>query len=528
MKKHKNFIIISIIILFLDLIFISINYSRSKDTLNESILEHTKKEKESFNLVMTMSYRNMKQISKHFSRNDILNNLFLQGSKAVESEGGGTGGVKAQGIRKKILTIVEDDWNLMINEFQIRQFHYHLGPGSLSFLRVHKPNKFGDRMDDIRHTIVDTNLEHTPRTGFETGRVYSGLRSVVPIWAIDPETNKNVYVGALEVGTSFDQLLSILSNNSLVTSEFSVLLSKEHIKSSVWPEFYQTKMKKNKSIDYYLESTSTSRSNVEMLLENTNLSEDFKLNKVNIFQIDDKYITTDTIPFKDYISTKHPKSPPVGFVLISSDVTKLVNSFYASFYINILFSVIALLIIEVTLILLFQYEKKLKKISMHDYLTKLPNRNYFHEYSQTQLALAERKNEKLAILFMDLDDFKAINDGISHNAGDLVLKTISKRCSDFVRKNEFIARIGGDEFCMVIYGYKDDNELVGAAERLIKYCSNEIIIGDISIKQGISVGIARYPCDAMTLDKLVKKSDLAMYSVKKHKKGTFAFISDYL
>jgi len=524
MNKNKTFIIISVVVILLDLIFISINYNSSKSALSVSILELAKKEEANFKLVLATTYRSLSQTSMHFSQHEDLNELFLQGKKAVEEEGGSAGGIKAQETRQKILDIVKDHWDLMMHEFGFRQFQYHLGPGSLSFLRVHKPSKFGDRMDAVRHTVVDTNREKTSRTGFETGRVYSGLRSVVPIWSIDPETNKNVYVGALEIGTSFDQLLTILSKNSTAEADFSVLLNKEHIKQSVWPEFYQKKLEKSQRIDYFVESSTISILNIQSLLKNNIIPKNFQSNEVNVSLLNGQYLATYSFPFKDYIATKNAKSEPVGFVLISQDVTKQVDSFYHNFYINILLSLFGLIIIEITLLLLFKYESKLKKLAAYDYLTGLPNRSYFAEYAEMQLALAKRKNEKVAILFIDLDDFKAINDGISHNAGDLVLKTIAKRCKAFVRKNEFIARVGGDEFCMVIYGYQNDLELEEVAARLIAKCSDKIMINTLSIKQKISIGIARYPLDANSLDGLIKKADTAMYSVKENKKGTFAFI----
>lgn len=527
-SKNKKFIIITIVVILLDLIFVSINYDRAKNTLNESLIKFVKKEERAFNVALALTYRNLKLVSKYYSHNSTLNNLFREGKEAVEAEGGGAGGNRAKKIRNEILGIIERDWNLMSQEFQFKQFQYHLAPGSLSFLRVHEPNKFGDRMDNLRYIIVDTNLEKKSKIGFETGRVSSGLRAVEPIWSVDPKTNKNVYVGALEIGTSFAPLLSILTTNNSVKSNFTILLTKEHIKKHSWPGFHPEKMKQNQSRNYFIEANTTLDSDIQLFVDKSNLSINSNSQNVQFFQLNEKYIATYAIPFKDYVSTKDAKLPPIGFVFISSDVTDLVDKFHTGFYINILFAIITFLIIEVTLLLLFRYENKLKKSSLHDYLTKLPNRSYFKEYAQRQLALAERKKEKLAILFFDLDNFKGINDGISHEAGDFVLKTISTRCKEFIRRNEFIARIGGDEFCMVIYGYNDDLELKRAASRLIKSCSEEIILDGNSIKQGISVGIARYPIDATSLDELIHKSDIAMYSVKNNKKGSYAFISEHL
>jgi len=212
-NKKRIFIIISIVVFLLDLVFVAINYYSSKQALYTSLYENALEKQSDFKLTLSMVFRNMLQISQNYSQRNDLNQLFLVGKKAVEAEGGGTGGDKADIARKMLLSKVKPGWDDMTQHFRVRQLHYHLGPGSVSYLRVHKPSKYGDRMDNVRYTIVDTNAEKKSRTGFETGRVYSGLRGVSPVWTVDPETNQKVYVGALEVGASFEQILPLISNN---------------------------------------------------------------------------------------------------------------------------------------------------------------------------------------------------------------------------------------------------------------------------------------------------------------------------
>lgn len=167
--------------------------------------------------------------------------------------------------------------------------------------------------------------------------------------------------------------------------------------------------------------------------------------------------------------------------------------------------------------------KELEHLSTHDPLTGLPNRRYFEDYAKDKIAQGQRKNEKVAFLYIDLDGFKTINDDVSHQAGDLVLKTIAERFMGFVRQNELISRIGGDEFCMVVYGYNNITELEKIAERLIAKCTKTIITSGMEVSVGMSIGIAVYPDNGKTYNELISVADDTMYKVKKNKKGSYEF-----
>jgi len=164
-----------------------------------------------------------------------------------------------------------------------------------------------------------------------------------------------------------------------------------------------------------------------------------------------------------------------------------------------------------------------ENLASHDVLTGLPNRRYFMKYAEDKLSLAQRKGNKLALLYIDLDGFKAINDNISHQAGDKVLTTLGEKITNFVRKGEMVARLGGDEFAMLIYDYKNTDELEFAAKRLIEICTQLIDIEGITIKVGMSIGISTYPEHALNIDDLMSSADEAMYKVKRTIKGNYTF-----
>ncbi len=196
----------------------------------------------------------------------------------------------------------------------------------------------------------------------------------------------------------------------------------------------------------------------------------------------------------------------------------------------------ALALVVLSIILFVVFLKRLKKeenvriellqTTNTDELTGLPNRRYFEEYANMALLQSQRNNEKLAILFIDLDGFKVINDTISHDAGDKALQYIADTFRQVIRKNEFIARIGGDEFCLVVTNFNQLDELRITAARLIETCSGSFKINNVVVKIGLSIGIATYPKDGTSLQALLSQADETMYKVKKHYKGGYAMSGD--
>jgi len=166
---------------------------------------------------------------------------------------------------------------------------------------------------------------------------------------------------------------------------------------------------------------------------------------------------------------------------------------------------------------------ELEHLATHDVLTELPNRRHFKENAVNRITQAQRSDDKVGILYIDLDGFKVINDEVSHQAGDIVLKEISERFKTSIRKNEMLARIGGDEFCMIVYGYDNVIELENTAKRLLSECTQTIITGGMELNVGMSIGIATYPENGRTYDELMSMADEAMYQVKNENKGSYGF-----
>ncbi len=175
-----------------------------------------------FEIALETVANDMEQIAMFLANSDMIQGLFLLGKKNVELEGGGKGGVKADNTRKILLRSLREPWEVLTQRYKVRQLHFHLAPGDLSFLRVHEPDMFGDRLDTFRPMIVDANKARLPLMGVELGKFYPGIRGVVPVFAMDYEVGSRVHVGAVEAGTSFTTILRRL--NKTFDSFFAILI----------------------------------------------------------------------------------------------------------------------------------------------------------------------------------------------------------------------------------------------------------------------------------------------------------------
>ena len=172
-------------------------------------------------------------------------------------------------------------------------------------------------------------------------------------------------------------------------------------------------------------------------------------------------------------------------------------------------------------------EEKLRHIALHDQLTGLPTRTLCLDHLTKALASAKRKNLKAAVLFIDLDGFKAVNDTRGHQVGDKLLLEVGRRLTEAVRAVDTVSRAGGDEFLIVLTDINDRVDAAFIAEKLVDALGLPFVIDGRPIEIGGSVGIALYPDDALDADGLIDHADAAMYGVKKAGKGAFAFSADH-
>jgi len=163
--------------------------------------------------------------------------------------------------------------------------------------------------------------------------------------------------------------------------------------------------------------------------------------------------------------------------------------------------------------LILRSEAKYRDLAHHDILTGLPNRAFL--YDQLIQHLLPDHMDFGALFYLDLDNFKFINDNYGHVTGDFVLCQAAERLLTCVRKDDIVARIGGDEFAILIPSTNEDSMLTSIAERIISEIAKPFSIDDKSFLLGISIGISLYPDDDDDPEKLLQKADTAMYCVKK-------------
>lgn len=175
-----------------------------------------------------------------------------------------------------------------------------------------------------------------------------------------------------------------------------------------------------------------------------------------------------------------------------------------------------------------QIEENIKYMAFHDHLTGLPNLRFFKDKAAYFLAEGKQDNPacKLAVMFLDLDGFKAINDNFGHDVGDLLLKEVSQRITACLRKNDIAVRIGGDEFTILITEIKTEDDAITIANSIIEAVGSPYNIQGNRLQVTTSIGITFSPQDGTDRRTLMKNADIAMYTAKKNGKNQYCVFRD--
>ncbi|MEB3703070.1 Diguanylate cyclase domain-containing protein [Candidatus Bealeia paramacronuclearis] len=168
-------------------------------------------------------------------------------------------------------------------------------------------------------------------------------------------------------------------------------------------------------------------------------------------------------------------------------------------------------------------EEHLLYLAHHDPLTGLPNRAEFEDKLQNAFRKARTENTTLALLFMDLDGFKKVNDTLGHEFGDYLLIQVAARLKEVLREGDLVARLGGDEFCIIIQGYSNKESVEKVAKRVLESVGTSIVHNGHMANYGVSIGISIFPEGGKIPEDLMKSADDAMYTAKKAGKGSYHF-----
>ena len=166
---------------------------------------------------------------------------------------------------------------------------------------------------------------------------------------------------------------------------------------------------------------------------------------------------------------------------------------------------------------------ELRVSAEHDPLTGLPNRTLFNERLSQSLEWAESQNRLVALLFLDLNDFKDVNDHQGHHIGDLLLKTVANRLKGCLRGSDTVSRLGGDEFTVILPGIPSKSDAARVAQKILDTITQEIVLEGHHLSITTSIGISFYPTDTQDQETLIKLADTAMYRAKTAGKNLYEF-----
>jgi diguanylate cyclase len=172
--------------------------------------------------------------------------------------------------------------------------------------------------------------------------------------------------------------------------------------------------------------------------------------------------------------------------------------------------------------------KQLRHMATHDALTGLPNRVLMDDRISQSIALAERQEQTFAVMMLDLDRFKLVNDTLGHKVGDELLKEVARRLKRVVRDIDTVARLGGDEFVLIITQSASVDSMRGVANRIIEEMQAPVHIAGVEIRTSSSIGIAFYPGDATSVETLLAHADAAMYYAKQQGRNNFQFFMAHM
>ncbi|MBT2968372.1 MAG: diguanylate cyclase [Candidatus Thiodiazotropha sp. (ex Ctena orbiculata)] len=537
MKSKRLFLILTLLILISDMLFVGINYYTSQRTLRISLSRDGINLKHEYDLTLALVSENMLQLSTYISNQQQVKQLFQAGKAALIREGGGAGGVETAKIRDQLFRAVSPSWIPLMEQYDARQLHFHLGPGSLSFLRVHAPDKYGDRMDEIRHIIVDSYRDREIKTGFEVGRVYAGLRGVTPMWGT-LENGETELIGVLEVGTSYQTVLEKIYQRTGV--EMLVMLNQELVHSTMWPESINKRIfRLSSDSPCYVEALSNPQ-----VLEIIERCDDLEPYKTQLRTFRHSYAGMEYavthFPLYDYRATTHGRDRQAGMVVMLSDISDEVAAHRNQLKINLIYAVVGFAVVEVLLYLAITYgSRKLhdvirrqtgeilqlkefyKERSERDSLTGLYNHRNFNERLQQEMYRSERSHAPLSILMCDLDDFKTINDQFGHLAGDAVLEGIAELIREVVRASDFAGRYGGEEFTIALLDI-DPEAAVGIAHRLLERIADFDCASLSGRRVTASIGVASWD-GQQSLSAFIQDADDALYVAKQGGKNRVEF-----
>jgi diguanylate cyclase (GGDEF)-like protein len=504
--KKIKFLALSVVFLLIGIIgYFTVNtYSNTKKTY------YLKVQSELLQAKYDTTYKYFKimanDIYKMYIQNQKVINLFATATHLEQKE--------QNQVRQTIYNSLKKNYK-RLHRMGVSQAQFFL-PNNTSFLRMHEPENYGDDVTDTKPSVVLVNKTKKPYEGLESSTNMIGLRFVFPIF----DTNKN-FIGSMDITYSTKQLLENLTDDFVYDSH--ILISKSIAKNTIIEKELGINYEKTwESDNYYIEEVTHKKigdKNFYNKIGKTDIHNKIVLGikSKKTFALAVKYnyqnIILTFLPISDAKGMKN-----IAYIVTYTESDYLSNIEVEKDYIEALFFTILSLLYLFSLYALSSQEK-LKALALYDHLTKLPNRTLFMIEFNNEINRALRYKNNVALMFLDLDGFKAVNDTYGHHIGDKLLLHIAQVITSGLRKSDLVARLGGDEFTIILSDIKDSFSAIEIAQNIIDEINKEIVIDHEIINIGASIGISIFPQHSTNAETLIKQADNMMYESKNNGKN---------
>lgn len=408
----------------------------------------------------------------------------------------------------------------------VLQLHF-LNPKNVTTFRMHKPSKFGDDLTDFKYSFKHTNETRKPMSGLEKGKTEASYRDVRPLY-----NKEGLYLGIVDVGFAPEIIQKNLQSLSHIHSHF--IMKKSIFDERAWhrndnKNDYVPSVESDQYVEFYLHSKLYDDTLVKRLINSNREAIKNSMSKEIEFSLDANIDNQALIA--TFLPLKNMKNEQIAYLVSYTQSNSLYKMQQDFFIIN------AILIAIITLISLLYYKNKRHnqvlngerdkyyKLSLYDTLTSLPNRTLLFNRAKEAIVKAKRNHTQFALMFLDLDNFKRINDSYGHEEGDRVLLHIASKIEGLLKDECTLARFGGDEFIVILEDLEGTEDILNISERIIHQLQEPIEINSTKNYLGASIGISLYPDDATDINDLIKYADTAMYKAKQFGRNGAEFYS---
>lgn len=499
-------IILTTIVLFFvleSIVFIYTFYVENrtkKDVLSQS--------NKMFTLHMQFATNYLHDVSNVFYETKIQHNAQI--ANIIDAANKTTDKQERKRLRKQLYTLCIDTYKIM-KRHQVRQFHFHL-LNSISFLRFHKPEVYGDSLLGVRPSLEEVIKTQKPLYCFEEGRIFNGFRNVYPVFK-----GKKI-VGTVEISYAYNALQDKIS---YVDNSFSFLLMRSDIVASkvFFKEQYHYK---ESEFNGFLYDTSTLKETKTFPLKklhtiNSHIGAKVQeqLQKAQQFsiEVENTFLNYKHTMIADFIPLYNIEHKNVAYVVrySKSELLEMLEKDVIRFF--LLLSLAVLLVSFIIFGLLYvqaRREREIYELATHDPLTKIYNRKGLLDILKQKIGEVKRYKRELSVIFFDIDHFKQINDKYGHVVGDKVLQELSKTVSENIRKSDIFARWGGEEF-LILLPETSKEQAVVLAEKLRETIADQKF--EKVQKVTCSFGVTELQKND-SLEDLLKRVDKLLYKAK--------------